>query len=344
MGRRGGFISIIALIIMSVLLIMVIYLGTISELGHLILNSNNSKTQGYYQSEGKLYLSLYDDKYYKNQLYLHIIDVFRKNNFATTSKSVIIENLDLDYDDNEKNVRLEFYEKDNRVGMDIIARSRNNDIVTGLTSSGTLVKKIFEMEYSILSDELVDEEYKDELENILFQINDEINVDNCYRPESLFGIDFKQYSEIVFKKKDSINYELNSKRETMTDPYTVGFKGREAIIIARKPENQDLNFFIGEPDNPSSDIELTGVLYINGNLIISDNFRFKGILIVENGEIIINTSNGPKISGLVILNNIENYNDFIEKTDIIRDKRMIYRYGTYLPGFLDPKISVIKGN
>lgn len=344
MRRREGFISIVALIIMSVLLVMVVYLFITSQLGYLILNSSISKTRGYYQSEGKLYLSLYDKNYYNNQLYLNIIDVFRRNDFNDSSKLVVLDELDLDYYDDEKNVGLKFYEKDNRIVMDMIAKSSNNEILTKLTSSGTLVNEIFESGYSILSYETVDEKHKEEVGRLLLQINEVINIDNCYKPETLSGFDLEEYSEIILKRKNNSNYELNCKRETMINPYTIGYSGREVIIISRKPSYSDVDFYIGEPDNTGRDIEITGILYVNGNIIISDNLVFKGILIVENGKVIINTSKKPKISGLVIINNIENYDDFIQKADIIRDKRMIYRYGTYLPGFLDPEVSIIKGN
>lgn len=344
MMRREGFVSIIAIIVMSVLLVMVLYLGYTSQLEYLILNSSTLKSQGYYQAEGKIYLSLYDEKYYKDQLYLNIIDVFRNNKLSDKSKKVIIDDLDLDSGDSEKNVKIEFIEKDSRIIMDIIAESNNNGIVTKLTSSGTLVNEIFESGYSVLSYETVDEKHKEELGKILLQINEEINVNNCYKPGALFGIDLNQYGKIMLKKRDPNNYELSCKRDSMSNSYVTGYSGREAIIIARKAEDEGLDFLIGDPNNPSDGIELTGILYVEGNVIISDYFEFKGILIVENGEIIINTTKKSKILGTVILNNVGNYDDFIEKTDIIQEKRFTYGYGTYVPGFLDPKVSVIKSN
>ena len=344
MKKREGFISIIALIIMSVLLFIVLYLGYTSQLEYLILGSSTSEIKGYYQSEGKIYLSLYDEKYYNDQLYLNIIDTFRNYRFPSSTKTVAIDDLDLEFGDSKRNVRLSFFEKDNRIRMDMTAESDINGIVSKLTSSSTLVNEIFESDYSILSYETVDEDHKESLANILLEIREKINVDNCNKPESLFGVDLNQYSEIRLKKRDKNNYDLSCKRDTMMNPYVEGYSGREAIIIARKPDEKNLNFLIGDPDLPSEEIELTGILYVDGNIIISDKFIFNGILIVENGEIIINTSESPKISGLVILNNVENYDDFIEKTDIILVKRTVYRYGTYIPGFLDPKMSVIKNN
>ena len=344
MMKREGFISIIALIIMSVLLVMVLYLGYTSQLEYLILSSSTSEAQGYYQSEGKIYLSLYDEKYYKDQLYLNIIDYFRNEGFPKRPKLVIIDDLDLESGDIKKNLNLKYFEKKDRIRMDIIAESTNRGIVTELTCSGTLVNEIFESNYSVLTHDLVDEKHKDELGRILLQINEEMSVKNCYKPGSLFGEDLDQYSEIVLKKRDNDNYELNCKRETMTSPHVRGFPGKEAIIVAKKPRDGELDFYIGEADKTSEEMVLSGIVYVNGNLIISNKFVLNGILIVENGEIIINTDERPKISGLVIFNNVENYGDFIEKTDIILVKRTVYRYGTYVPGFLDPKMSVIKSN
>lgn len=344
MRKRQGFISIIALIIMSVLLFMVLYLGYTSQLEYLILSSSTSEAKGYYQSEGKIFLSLYDEKYYNGQLYLNIIDYFRNDRVLNKPKVVVIDDLDLDPGDSRKNVELKYFEKKDRIRMDIIAKSSSNGIVTELTSSGTLVNEIFESGYSILSYETVDEKHREELANVLLQINEGINVDNCHKPESLYGVDLDLYSEIMLTKRDKNNYDLSCKRDTMTNPYVEGYPGGKGIVIARKPEGGDLDFLIGDPDKTSGELSLTGILYVNGNLVITDEFVFNGILIVENGQIIINTSERPKISGLVILNNVENYGDFIEKTDIILVKRTVYRYGTYVPGFLDPKVSVMKSN
>ena len=344
MRKRDGFISVIALIIMSILLLMVLYLGYTSQLEYLILNSSTSKTKGYYQSEGKLYLSLYDEIYYNNQLYLNIIDYFRNDGTSSRPKAVIIDDSDLEYGDSENIVELKYFEKGKRKMMDMTAESINDGIASKLTSSSTLVHEIFESGYSILSHETVDEKHREELGEILLQINEEINVDNCYRPESLFGVDLNQYNNIVFKKSGKNNYELSCERDTMDKPYVVGYSGEEAIIIARKPENMELDFYIGEPDISTGAIDLSGILYVNGNIIISEKIHIRGILIVENGEIIMKTNERAKISGLLIMNNMENYDDFIEKTDIIQEKRFTYRYGTYLPGFLDPKAYLMKNN
>lgn len=343
MGKRKGFISIIALIIMSVLLTMVLYLGYISKLEYLILNVNNYKTQAYYQSEGKIHLALYDERYYLDQLYPNILDVFRTNNFSTLSKRVIIDDLDLEFGDDIEKVMLGFLDKNDRIEMNIMADSNNNGVRSKLTSSGTIVSKIFETEYPVLSPNLVDEKYKEELGKLLVSIGKDISIYNCNKPETMFGMESTNFSKITLKKRDNDNYEISSIRETMISPYVERFNKEEVFIIARNHRGEKLNFFIGNPDNPSKTIKLSGVIFVEGNIIISDNLQLKGIIIVKNGEIIINSINKPYIEGLIIMDNMKDYDDFIKKIDIIRVRHIIYKYGTYIPGFLDPKLTVIKG-
>ena len=63
---------------------------------------------------------------------------------------------------------------------------------------------------------------------------------------------------------------------------------------------------------------------------------------VRNGKIITESKDKPKIFGLVILDDIENYDHLVEKNHIVRSRHIVYQYGTYLPEFLDPQLTTIK--
>ena len=151
-------------------------------------------------------------------------------------------------------------------------------------------------------------------------------------------------NEIVLHKNNSSSFELSSYNFSMIDPYIERFSSKEVIIIIKSSGEQISNFSIGEITNLDEKIDISGIIYVEGNIIISSNFNFNGIIIVNNGEIIVESNKKPRIRGMVIMDNLLNYNLFTEKVDIVYDRYSIYKYGTYLPGFIDLKINVIKSN
>lgn len=342
MNGKKGFISIIALVTISILLVMSLYLLNISQLENLILNAGDNKTKSYYQSEGKIHLSLCDDKYYSDQLYLNLIQVFRANNFGTLSKKVTINEEDLDFGDDKKDIWLKFTDKENRIIMDIIANSNVNGVKSEVTSSGPVVNHLFEASNPIVSLNSLEEIEKNNLQDLLENIKENISIHNCYKNDSVFGIELENFNECRLSRKNNGNYKISSKRDKMMNPHVDNFVQNEIFIIARGKENEKFEIFLGDPEEESN-INLSGIIFVEGDLIISNDFEFRGIVVVVNGKILNEFNKQFKIEGLLITDSMEDYNDFIENNNIIYARDMIYRYGTYLPGFLDPKISVIKG-
>lgn len=347
MKERKGFISIISLIIMSVLLVMVLYLGYTSKLEYLILTSTIYKTQSYYQSEGKLYRSIYNEKYYLNQLYPNLLDVFRKNNFTITTKRIIIDRNDLEPGDDMEQIRLAFIDENSRIKLKLVAESNLNNVKTKAISFGTIVNEIFEIENSVLALNLIDEKYKKDLEDLLLAIGKNISIYNCHKPDNVFGMESINYNKIVLDKRDANNYEISASRKSMANPYIERFDKKEVLIIARSFEGKPVNLYIGNPENhdkSNGTINLSGVIFVEGNIIISDDFNFKGIIVVKDGQILVDSIKTPKIQGLIIVEELSDLDSFVEKTGIIWGRHMIYKYGTYIPGFFDLKIDLIKGS
>ena len=86
---------------------------------------------------------------------------------------------------------------------------------------------------------------------------------------------------------------------------------------------------------------MDGVLYLNGDLIINSEFIFNGIIIINNGKIIVNSEINPIINGIIISNGEEGWID-LDRVTVNYDRKYIYRYGTYLPDFLDYEFLVLK--
>ncbi len=343
MKTRGGFISIICLIVMSVLIIMILYLEYTTKLEHLILNSTSNNIQSYYLAEGKIHMALYEDKYYSNQLYPALTEYFRAFPFSKQPKDVIINKEDLEAGDDISNIKVNLVDKDARKQLILIAKSDFNGLKTKVTSHITVFNELFEMGNPILDVNNIEAEYKEDLKELLLKISKDINIDNCNKPENIYGREFVNFNNIILDRNDESTFELLSFRETMVEPYIERFNNKEVLLIARKFGEESINLFIGNSDKSNEAIKLSGVIYIEGSITISKELEFNGIIIVKDGELKIHDNIRPNIKGIMIVDNILN-NDFVEKADIIYSRHSIYKYGTYLPGFIEPKIDLIKSD
>lgn len=344
MKTRKAYISIIALLIMSVLMIMTLYLIYSAKLEYLILDSSNSNTQSYYQSEGKIYMSIYDEKYYSTQLYPILTEYFRTYPLQIQPKDITIDNEDLEYGDMMNKVKVSIVEKNSQKQLNLTAESDCKGIKTIATSSISIINNLFERGDPVLSSDLIDNKDKKFFEDLLEKISKGISIDNCNIPRNIYGVQSTNYNEIALHKKDASSLELSSYRGSMTNPYVERFDCKEVIIVIMSSDDLPVNFYIGEITNLNEKIDISGIIYVEGNITISSNFKFNGIIIVKNGEIIVESNKKPHIRGMVIMDNLLDYNLFTEKVDIVYDRYSIYKYGTYLPGFIDLKINVIKSN
>ena len=341
MKIRDGFISIICLIIMSVLMIMILYLEYTTNMEYLILNSTANNIQSYYLAEGKIYMILHEDKYYLNQLYPILAEYFRAYPYSSTPKDIIISNEDLGAGDDLDRVKVNLIDKDGSKQLMLIAKSNFQRLRTTVTSYVTVVNKLFEKGNPILDINLLDIEYKEELIELISNISKNISINNFNKPENIYGVELSNFSTIILDKRDNDTYEIASFRETMSQPYTEVFINKEIFVIIRKFGEEPTNFLIGNSNKPNEEIKLSGIIYVEGDITISKQLEFSGIMIVKDGEIIIDENVKPNIKGIIIVDNIVN-NEYIKKADIIYSRHSIYKYGTYLPGVIQPRINLIK--
>lgn len=346
MKKKNGFISIISLIIMGVLHIMVLYLLCTTKLGYKILGATINKNQSYYQSEGKLYMSVYDDKYYENQLYPSILKEFRKEGPKIKNHKLVIDINDLEPGDNLERIKMSFIDEKERFKLKLLAESNFNNTNTAVTSIISLVNEIFETNKSVLTLDLIDERYKKDFEELFNLICKDINVNTCNGSNNITGIEYLNYNKVILEKKANKNYEILALRESMENPSIQGIHKDEIFIVVKPFNDNPANLFIGYPgenNNSNGKIDLSGIIFVEGNLIISKEFDFKGIIIVKGGTILVDPDINSKIQGLIIIENINDLDEFIKETGIIHSRHTIYKYGTYIPGFLDVKIDLIKG-
>lgn len=340
MDNNNGYVILIVIVVMSILLIMVLHLAFTVNIESLILSFTSNNIQSFYQSEGKALMSLHNEDYYQNQLYPVVVNAFRNTQFGNRNYINILQE-DLEFGDDLSSIVLTFHENNNRKEFSLVSESNCKGVINKLISSGTLVNELFELGIPILDISCIDDVYEDSLREILEDISNNISIDSCYKTNNIYSSEHDNFNDIVLSKIDSNNHEIAFHRETMANPYIERFNKQNIFLICKKKNNDKLNFRI---DSSGQNITLSGIIYIEGDLIISSSFIFNGIIIVKDGEIIIESINNPRINGLLILDNVINSTDVTDSIDIKFNKNNIYKFGTYLPAFLQPKINTIKSN
>lgn len=313
-----------------------------SRLEHLILNATINNSQSYYLSEGKNFMAIHNSKYYDDQLYPILLKIFRSGNFGTNSEFLRISQEDLFEDDDKTIIRLKFATKDNRKELQLTSESIYKGIPTKVVSSGFIVNELYEIENIFLSKEQVLGEYKDKLEELLENISENVNLSNANIPPTMYGIETSNYNKIILTNEEGRNHEIACYRDHIMNPYVEKFNKTEVFIIARGLLGEKFDFYIGEPEMTGKPIKFSGVLFVQGNIIISSNFEFHGIMIVKDGEIIINTEAKPKIYGKIIFCDDFDCDYMNEKANLVYSQDTSMKYGSYLPNFFEPKINLIK--
>ncbi|MDR7856132.1 hypothetical protein [Tissierella sp.] len=341
MENRKGYISVIALIIMSVLMIMSLYLGYIIKLEHFILESTTDNIQAYYYSEGKILMSLLEGKYYDNQLCPMLEEHFRSLPFPTFTKDIVIDEEDLEQGDDMKKVKVVITEKDGKKVLKLISDSNMKGLKAKVTSTVSLFNELVDNGKSPLLPNLVLDFQKKDFNLLLNKIIKDIDIHNCNRPSNIYGMESSMYSRIDLYKKGS-KFVIAASRDNMQEPYIEEFAGKAMFLVAKKYDETPVNFFVGDSSN--LEVDISGVLFVEGNLIITSKFKFNGIIVVVNGGIIIDTLERPSIKGLLISDELLDHNYLSEKADIAYDRFSIYKYGTLVPGFLEPKINLMKSD
>lgn len=339
MKKRKGYVSIIALIVMSVSMIMILDMIVSNTLQHEMAASRCDSIQSYYLAEGKVLMSLYEDKYYRDQLYPVIVDYFGKSNIGSASKSVLIDGKDLEGDDTSQHVRVYFPKEEVRKTIFLVGESNYKGIVTSVKSSITLLNEVFEIHQPILSMDIIEDEYKKDLENLMLNIEKNITTKNIYYPLSSYAKETYNYSDVSLKVVGKRNYNLICSRETMTHPDIEGFNNGIVYIVIKPFEDKRTNFHIDCSGLPAS---LSGIMYIEGDLEITGDFSFNGIIIVKDGQIKVNGEVKPVVKGLMILYDSENIVKVNNEIDLQYDSFPIYKYGSFIPGFIDLDLKLIK--
>lgn len=336
--KRRGSILIFALLIFVVVMMGALYVLHSSTLHVHIAKNNSVSNQGFYSAEKKIYMSLFEEKYYKNQLLPMLVKHCRG---GSNAEDIVLDKEDLDYNDTKDKVKTSFEMKNNRKCIKLIGESGVNNQSIKVSSVYSIVEDIYELGLPIVHGDYINDAQQEDLNNILLEIERKINIDDL--PRHMTGIDSLDYERIVVNSnyKNYLEFQyFRNNNMIKADKYfsSQDTKGKEFVVVINDKFHKDINFHI---DSPSKKTSMRGILYIEDDLIIDSEFIFYGIIIINNGKIIVNSEIKPQINGIIISNGEEGWINS-DRLIVNYDSFYIYRYGTYLPNFLDYKFVVMK--
>ncbi|OLS03929.1 hypothetical protein [Tissierella creatinophila] len=340
--NRKGSITIIGLyifIIMTASTTMMLYFATLQSL---ISKNQLEKVQARYDNENDLNkLIYYDenlDKYIKDKIFRRY-----RSGFEPDDDKYII---DFEKDDElKKSIKQAFFKIrniDDRECIFFDISSKYNNIIYNTVAYGPFINNIFECNKPFLSEESLFDLDKKMFLDFITQMEKENWDYDCKVNTNSRKINIDKNSDLKLISNNSRDNLFSSKRlminSGLANEKIISFTYESIIVHLKSDGIKDKNLTIGSKEDEGL-IKMNGVLYIEGDLIINQDFEFLGLIIINNGDIIINSEKKPIINGMLLYkgDTID-----IDSITLVYDQKNIYKSASFLPGFLDIDIDVIK--
>jgi len=349
--NNKGYISEIALLTILLLFIMIESLSTDSYLESQVLNANINSEKAYYSVEDTLNLVLNDESCY-NDFKSKIFDFLKSKKYNSIEDDIKYGkvyyvgdiNIDKNYiNDSIKKLKVYLYQKDEIFkGIVTATGTYQGDIKKSAEGVYTIINPIYIGENPIISSNDIG---KDSLNSITELVNG----------FPFFGLDGKQnlidtsdYDNVEISLSDfnANGFDVSCYRYGNDCPAKKSQICGEEIFFVKKSNNHGMNSNVCIKSN-NSDVNtqnvLSGILYVEGDLEICSNAKFNGIIVVNGGNIIVNSDVKPSIDGLIILNDYSGDEALLKKSiDIKYNEEIVKKYGIYLKNFIKPKLESIK--
>lgn len=334
MHKNQGFITIMSLLAMGIMLTFSLFLIYMSNMEYIIISSSKDNIQAYYSAESKIYMVLDMDEYY-DLLLAKVKQYLRTGRIANYEDRIIeIEDEHLLEGDKNNKLSLEFDIEDNRRILELSTSGSCNKITNHLMAKIYLLNDFYEMGIPIISEDSIDEERLDEYIDYIDDMEDKIGVPT--EEAKVIGIDGSKYEKInIITKINGEKHVEFFRNDIGTPRKTINIeKGKNIFLVAK-----DVCILAEEGLDK---VNLNGSFYIEGNLQIATNAEVDGILIINNGNLVIEPPVELKWNGLVLLKDCMGEGFQENNVEVNYDEKTIKPCGVDLPGFIDLKIKLIK--
>ena len=343
MSENKGYITIISLFVMAILMFMGIFLLYLSYLERTIVDSAIQADQCFYSGEGKIYLCLNDERYYKEEILpriKHYLIFGREGDFPKGNRIKIAEE-DLLIQNDNPYVTMEISQKDDKLRGCLNTNSIYINSKKNIEGYFNILNSFYEMGFPILREDLFEEEEKEEFNAFLSETIrefDHLVVDN----KTVINSIGNERIDVVFSEDgQKVSVELYRPKERF--PHERFVLNSEELFLVVKREKGIQPFVSILNDFSDKDKKVKGILYVQGNLIINDQINIEGILMIDGGEIVCNSLGKPSVSGITFLNEYKGrIDDLSERIEFSFDKRLIRKFGIYIDNYINPKLIAIK--
>lgn len=311
-----------------------------SSLQSALSRNQITKVQSRYNNEKDLNNLIYNsenmDKYIKDK----IIKRYRTDFTGDHKYSIDLEKNDKLRDSLEI-ASFEIKNIGNREIIYFTIISKYEEIRSRLLASGPFINNIFESNKAFLSDDsLPDEEQKMLLDFIERMEKENWNYDPKITSKAKKINTYNDLAiEFISKKNKSILSEkklIKNSGESNEIPYN--FKSDSMVVHLRRKAIENKKLTVGSEGSENL-ITMAGVLYLEGDLIVKEDFEFEGIVMINGGNIVISEGKNFTIRGMLLSKESEIDRSSI---DLIYNQEYIYKTGSFLPGFVEISIELVK--
>lgn len=338
MNNNNGFITILSLLVMAILLISAMFLAYTYTLEYQISNANRNNTQSFYSAESKIYLTLNDDKYYENQLLPRIERYIKLNRLGPKfDYKIRLDKDELLLDDTNNIVNIDFIGEYENEKFMLTAQTSHMGIRNKVNAEVSIYNDLFTMGIPVLTYNTISEDQYGEFDNYFSYLSNHIEIPLL--EEEMTNVLAKDYEEIkIIEDADNKIYAEFYRGNQNNLIYKNILNSNKVFLLLKNNKLHPTMSIISENDGK---IKLEGIIYVEGDLYICNDFEFKGILIV-NGSIFTNPLININIDGVVLYNGSSQELEEHEGIIINYDFNNIKKYGLYLPKFIDLKINKVK--
>ncbi len=353
--KREGFISVLALLIMNFILVNCVFIFYLVTLQTQIVSNSHKNIQTRIIGDESINRLFYDKNNLEDLIIPEIYKILRNkkppyNNIGTSgifdgNKISIPANSKLSKHIKSANIRLQGSDKnlamnnipqnfEELTNMIIDIEVENQGISKSIEVRGRCINNIFEIKDPyICESKMIEYNLANEFNNLILLLEEEIFE---YDPKGSSSYMRVNLEGDGFINEDSIIEILDNIQRSY------GYKSKNTLLCIKASAGNipkvDVKF--SNDNNKNTRILIKGNIYCEGDLIISSPFELNGNLIINQGNLIVKSDTKPIIKGKVIYYGHESFNP--ESISFETEKRSVYLYGSYLPGFLDVNIDVIK--
>jgi len=317
---KKGSITVFALIAMLVVFMICLYLSHITVMQSYLQNNLHDKLQNNYDLETSLNCLINDLSDEDSEIYKSIIKYcnapLRDNKYTIDLVST--------------SANIEFKLDDDKPIMNVAIKSPRKNYSALLNAKIEFVNEIFTFNNLFFlhnSAFTARQDLEQELDDFWTIIGDNYEIPPL--KSSMQSLSLYHSEEITLKRIKNNEYQVH--RKEAYDNYN-SLKEEAFIYIENKANYEKVKLII---DSNNKNDYFKGIIYVEGDIYIVENFKFNGIIILNGGRIYIEDGKSAIITGKLIAS--DNF-ELPKELELKYSPELMNKYGIYLPHYIKAEL------